>query len=330
MKLTMVIDCQFGSTGKGKVADYLLNGERKFEAGICDFGPNAGHTIYHPLRGKIVLKQLPVACLHRLPCFIGPGAVIDPVRLCEEIQEHDAEVYIHPNAMILKSHHKEWEQENLVYLSSTGQGVGAAVASKIRRERGTVLAGEDEVLSQFTFLYHHRWKLLLNSDAHVLGESAQGYGLSIDSQFYPYTTSRNVNVPAVLDRFGGVHPSHLYETVGVYRTYPIRVGNWEKDGVCGWSGAVYDDQKELNWEDLGVKSEITTVTNRVRRVFTWSAEMYKETLDIIKPDVVVINFMDYVEKRLWEDWLETNVIRSGIKVIASDGPGPNDFWEVTV
>jgi adenylosuccinate synthase len=75
------------------------------------------------------------------------------------------------------------------------------------------------------------------------------------------------------------------------RTFPIRVGN--VDGFS--SGDYYQDQDETSWEELNLKPELTTVTQRVRRVFTFSKMQYADALLTNMPSTVCINFMDYLK-----------------------------------
>ena len=81
------------------------------------------------------------------------------------------------------------------------------------------------------------------------------------------------------------------------RTYPIRVGNIvdENGATIGYSGGVYDDQHELNWEDFpNVEPERTTVTKRVRRIFTFSEMQYRQSIARLRPDIVHLGFCDYL------------------------------------
>jgi hypothetical protein len=80
----------------------------------------------------------------------------------------------------------------------------------------------------------------------------------------------------------------------VVRTYPIRVG--------GNSGPGYGDQYEIEWADIGVEPEITTVTKKERRVFTWSDAQYRQALVANQPDIVFLNFCNYLSP----DWASGN------------------------
>jgi adenylosuccinate synthase len=87
------------------------------------------------------------------------------------------------------------------------------------------------------------------------------------------------------------------------RTYPIRVGNTENS-----SGPPYEDQAEIEWEDIGVEPEYTTVTGRKRRVFTWSNTQFREAVRINEPNIIFINFLNYLDEKGEQSAFIDNVI----------------------
>ena len=94
----------------------------------------------------------------------------------------------------------------------------------------------------------------------------------------------------------GVHPSQLGKVCMSIRTFPIRVGNIKDElgHEIGNSGPCYEDQNELKFSDIGVPDEVTTVTKRVRRVFSFSCFQYSKALIAIRPDIVFVNFLNYM------------------------------------
>lgn len=303
MPMDIVIDGQFGSTGKGKLADYLI---RKFhyDMSACDFAPNAGHTVVDG-DNKYVLRQLPVGVLvPDMPVHVGPGAAINPEIFIGEIDEHlcAESVSVHPNAVMVQDKHKELEARVTRRIASTMKGSGAALADKVMRT--AVLARDTECMKQYISPQEFMMEQL-NRCTRVLAETAQGLGLSLDGQFYPNCTGRNINIPAVLDRMGGVHPMYLGKVFMSVRTFPIRVGNIIEGGnMVGYSGDVWRDSREIQFEDIGMPKETTTVTGRVRRLFTWSDLMWVHSLLKLRPDGVFINFVNYIncEDYGCDDW----------------------------
>jgi adenylosuccinate synthase len=132
---------------------------------------------------------------------------------------------------------------------------------------------------------HDEWIIRLESSQGIIAEGSQGYSLGINTRFYPYTTSRDCGPAAFLSNLG-IPLGMLSMTIGTCRTLPIRVG--------GDSGNCYPDQEELSWEELGLTPERTTVTNRVRRVFTYSRAQIEEACWWCQPDLVFLNFANYI------------------------------------
>jgi adenylosuccinate synthase len=76
------------------------------------------------------------------------------------------------------------------------------------------------------------------------------------------------------------------------RTFPIRVGN--VDGYS--SGDWYPDQHEVSWEEIERAPELTTVTQRVRRIATFSMIQFIDACYANMPDLVYVSHMDYLNK----------------------------------
>ena len=86
----VIVDLQAGDTGKGKVAHALAKEKDKYTHVVrYNGGGNAGHTIYHNGQ-KIVTHFIPCGVLYGIKSIIGPGCVIDPIKLFDELQQLDA------------------------------------------------------------------------------------------------------------------------------------------------------------------------------------------------------------------------------------------------
>jgi len=117
-------------------------------------------------------------------------------------------------------------------------------------------------------------------------------------------TSRECTVSRELMDMG-LAPSVVGDVYVVVRPYPIRVGNVVENGkIVGYSGDVYDDQAEMSWADIRKLSgypsdydlqEITTVTKRVRRVFTFSMEQVKRACRVNGATKIALNFANYLD-----------------------------------
>lgn len=308
-KFWLIIDGQWGSTGKGLIAGYLAQNWDP-DGVVCNFGPNAGHTFIDDL-GEVMTRQLPTAAVvgsYINKIFIGPGAIIDVDVLIDEIKRYESfldgkQIFLHSGAAVVLPEHRELEKANLNGISSTLKGTGASMAAKTMRMRGSCLRMADSLvlnrlkeLDGVKIINHMEYLKELTSCKRVQVESAQGMELSVAiSGFYPYTTGRDIT-PAQIIADCGLPTRMNMEIIATMRTFPIRVGNAYSEGKqVGWSGPVHSDQKELFWSDLGVEPETTTVTKKIRRVFTHSDINMVRIMQIIQPDYVFVNFMNYIK-----------------------------------
>jgi adenylosuccinate synthase len=286
-----LVDGQYGSTGKGLVA--ALMGENMPYATnrvTSNAGPNSGHTSF--IGGKkVVLQQLPsfavAAARHRntpIEVLLNAGAVIDPSILTREISQHGTNIIVrvHPNAAVVTESALRHETGMHERIGSTGKGVGAAIAAKVMREPLAVASQHVAALEGAGVQYAIR----LGRKAPQFVEVSQGFSLSLNAGgFYPYCTSRDCTVQQALTD-AGLHPRDYHQAIAVYRTFPIR--------VAGSSGPMYSDQQEISWQSIGQKPEITTVTKKIRRLFTWSRQQFKASVAWNRPEHLFINFMNYL------------------------------------
>lgn len=314
-RASFVVGGAWGSEGKGAacafVAKHLAEYDKFFDIVTTNNGCQSGHTSTHNGKTRVAF-HLPTYPLiipdYGRDClvYLNSGAVIDPDVLQQELKDHGQfrEFFIHPNAAIVTQSCRDAEMSDesvQTKIASTRKGVGEALARKALR-CGTIARDGPSWLKQFVRRIDLNARL--QAGASVLVEVPQGYGLSYDGKFYPYCTSRNCTTGQAMSD-AGIHPTYYGETMMVIRTYPIRVGNiYDKDNSPGgdpnnvWevgnSGGCYPDQVETSWESLGVKAEITTVTKRVRRVFTFSHQQLHDAMAALRPGVVYVTFMDYL------------------------------------
>jgi adenylosuccinate synthase len=318
-KAAVIIDGQFGSTGKGLIAGYLAD-KNDCQIATTNASANAGHTTIIGKR-KIVTFHMPTFAVinDRCRAYLNAGAIINPDLLLQEIEEfnmHDRLV-IHPRAAVILPEHVEAEyaaDSAQTKLASTRKGVGTALAAKVLRK--TTLAGDIPSLRPWIGKIDVGHEL--DFGKRVVVEIPQGFSLGINSGLaYPHCTSRDVTVmQGMADAL--IHPSYLGEVMMSLRTFPIRVGNVVEDGKqIGWSGPCYHDQEEVTFEDLGVAPELTTVTKRVRRIFTWSNDQYCEAYDVNKPGLVFLNFVNYLKS--------AEELRMLINRMEQVGRGPTHF-----
>lgn len=311
MDAYLIMDGQWGSSGKGLLAGKLAL-DRNPDLAVCNFGPNAGHTFITAGGTKLMTRQIPTALINPGTILVlGPGSVIDPKVLSAEILALDAaydirkRLLIHERAAVVMDQDLQAESD-LRHIASTRKGVGAAQARKLMRSSTTLNPAIAADYFRQTDLAENlisasQYRSLLTQVRLIQIESAQGLELSLNhGSHYPYCTSRDITPEAVLNDVGIGH-RHLMETDVVVRTFPIRVGNeLEADGsLVGTSGPVYQDMRELSWAEISLLvgrqiEERTTVTGKIRRVFTWSHTQFERMLLSTGPCQIMLNFCNYL------------------------------------
>lgn len=220
--------------------------------------------------------------------------------------------------------------ESTKHLASTMQGCGTFLADKVLRKKNLKLARDYDVLHGL--LTNHMPRKLNISTADqdalmglsvpemlhtlmtqhgytILHEGSQGYSLDINhGSHYPQCTSRGTTAMNNMADMGISH-TDLGDVYLVIRPYPIRVGNVIENGKqVGYSGDCYPDQKELTWQDVAteagmpdeeaaslLKKELTTVTKRLRRVFTFSDKQLREAALVNGATKIALNFANYID-----------------------------------
>lgn len=296
----VLVDGQYGSTGKGVLAAWLALQAKEQRAGfnavISNAGPNSGHTFYHGGE-KHVLKQLPTFAVAshllgvQIPVVLSAGAIIDPEILDKEALKYpDIEIYVHPNAAVITPDDKYSEADpagTISAVAGTRSGTGMALARKVMRDPAAVWQN-----------YPVRWAMPDNVKMfsymptpqiyRYFVEVSQGFSLGLNQRFYPKGTSRECTVQQAISD-AGIAARRVAKVYMSLRTWPIRVGAVDGFDSGGW----YPDQRETDWGSLGVEPELTTVTQRIRRVASFSRLQFEEAVRVNDPDWVFLNFLNY-------------------------------------
>lgn len=297
-----VVGGGFGSEGKGLVVSRIYH---QYQHHVRVGAANAGHTGYFPSKSggrfKIVSQQLPMAAWvandYDLFVYVGPGAVISKEILLREIEESQINrrrLMIDPRAHVITQDQIDREQETdlAARIGSTStvakEGIGTATADRVMRSADCSYVSDLD--NRDLHPYMGDVPLCLSGVESILLEGTQGTGLSLTTGFHPYTTSRNTTAAGLLAD-SGVAPARLNRCIGVFRTFPIR--------VAGNSGPFYSDSEEIQFEDLNVQPEVTTVTKLRRRIATWSKDQYRESHRLNGFTEVWLTFMDYIESSLY-------------------------------
>lgn len=271
---------------------------------------------------------------YRPHVFVGATAaffldqLLDEVKQCNLLSAH---LCIHPRAGVITQAHREAEaglgvrfrdeghdtSRSTAHIASTMQGCGAFLADKVLRRPelklamhyaglapyvlGGFLGGVNEPSLTQAFPLVLQW---LRTDCiTVLHEGAQGFSLDIShGSHYPHCTSRGTTaLQNVADM--GVPAGYMGDVYLVIRPFPIRVGSIP----AGSSGGCYPDQQETTWEEVArnagldpaaVKAaELTTVTKRLRRVFTFSKTQVQAAAWVNGATGIVLTFADQIDAK---------------------------------
>ena len=145
---TVVVGCQWGDEGKGKIVDVLA--EDVDVVARYQGGANAGHTVQVGEEG-FVLHQIPSGILHPgKRCLLGNGVVLDVLQFFEEYQALaergiglDGRIGVSERAHLLLPYHKALDRAAectaAEKIGTTGRGIGPAYEEKAGR-RGVRVA----------------------------------------------------------------------------------------------------------------------------------------------------------------------------------------------
>lgn len=348
-KFNVLVDSAWGSSGKGAASTRLADIHGIKHLSGCNY-PNAGHCVVHKGHRQ-VFKVLPsgaaLASIYpekdRPTLWIGCGSGFDVEQFQKELNftgyakpdyqwpdNIPNDVIIHERAVIVTDSHINAESpggtQSTLHISSTMSGSGAAMSDKMMRKPDVRLASSYSIGVRNWEFYQRVWDTL-NWGA-FLHEVSQGFALSLNSgTHYPFCTSRECTPQQAYADFG-LLPHMIGDVYLNVRSLPIRVGNNfdEQGNRIGYSGDCMPDQKELSWEEVAKTAEFppeaaallaeqerTTVTKKIRRVFTPSWELLAFSAKYCGATKLVLNFPQYIH---WS----ANGVRGGREVLASLHP----------
>lgn len=297
MKFDVVLGLNFGSEAKGLICNSLSQ-KRKYDACVSVNSCQSGHTFYDRKGNKVVNRQLPTSFANCKDILIGPGALIKPHVLKDEIKMLESigyldireRLFIDEKATVIPDNAGDFEKELVKKIGSTGEGVGYAMQQRVKRE-GVVIGDMKSFFNKYGKVCSI-WGKYKDYDT-VLLEGTQGFGLSLIHGDYPHVTSRDTSTGTLIA--GAALPINcLRDVIGVTRTYPIRVGT-----VVKTSGPMYN---EISWEEIakraGYKEDIaerTTVTKRIRRVGEFDIDRLRKAIYISGTNKVAITFLNYLD-----------------------------------
>jgi adenylosuccinate synthase len=202
-KNRVIIGCQWGDEGKGKVVD-LLSREADIVARFQG-GNNAGHTVV--VAGtKYALRLIPSGILHPGKiCVIGNGVVLDPFVFMDELImlkksgiSYTDRLFVSAATNLVLPYHCAIDQMEETAragdgIGTTGRGIGPAYQDKVRRNgvRVADLFVDDRLKAK---LDAHR-----HSTAYLLDELPADRKVDFDKLYIDLIALRDVFRPMMID-----------------------------------------------------------------------------------------------------------------------------------
>ena len=196
----VLIGGQYGSEGKGNIVGHIAP---EYDLLVRVGGPNAGHQVFaEPAPEKYFHLPSGTGRAPNARLLLGPGAVIYPPKLLEEIAVHKVStdrLIIDEQAMVISGSDICQEKMQFSNISSTAQGVGLASARKMtgrsdyKDGNGLFLAKDNEDLRPYLGSARKEIADATVKGLRILLEGTQGTSLSLHHGSYPHVTTRGYN-----------------------------------------------------------------------------------------------------------------------------------------
>jgi len=259
--------------------------------------------------------------------MIGPGVVINPEVLSNEIQDFGASgrVFIDKHCGVIEDSHLQRDSKGELKekIGSTGSGTGPANSD--RAMRVLKMAKDFDSLSSLIVDVPEEINSALSANQNVLVEGTQGTFLSLWHGTYPFVTSKDVTASGICADVG-LGPTKVDEVIVVFKSYVTRVGT----GPLAKELSLEEAEKK-NWSEFG------TVTGRQRRAADFDFDLARRAImlngatqiSITKLDVL---FTDCAGKTSFDELSEDaksfiknieNELNTPVTIIGT-GPAIND------
>lgn len=207
---TIITGAQFGDEGKGKLVDMLA---KEYDIVVrFQGGDNAGHTVV--AEGKTYkLHNIPSGVLFDVRLLIGPGTVMNPKILVEEIEmlaENGVDVTpgklgIDAKTSIIMPYHMTLdtlrEEKRTVKIGTTSRGIGFAYMDKVGRDEVQMadIADIDRFKRRMDEIVPQKESAIkeMNGDPSVVTSGLDEYH-GIGNRLKPYITDVSLEVNRAL------------------------------------------------------------------------------------------------------------------------------------
>ncbi|WP_185871774.1 adenylosuccinate synthase [Blattabacterium cuenoti] len=252
MPSNVIVGLQWGDEGKGKITDLLA---KKSDYVIrYQGGNNSGHSI-HIKNRYFVLHLIPSGVIYPgVKCIIGPGVVVDPKSLIQEIQNlesmgiNTSKIFLAKRAHVTMPYHcllDQYQEEFLGdrLIGTTHKGIGPTYVDKISRTGIRVL----DLLDLKVF--YKKLKYNIDVKNKIFIKIFKKKPLSFKSIYEEYIEYAKILYDRIIDAVYETHQAFhkkkkiLFEGAQAmlldidYGTYPyVTTSSTSTGGVCVGSG----------------------------------------------------------------------------------------------
>ena len=214
--------------------------------------------------------------------MIGPGVVINPDILKEEIRDFEADgrAFIDKNCGVITERHISIDSkgELSAKIGSTGSGTGPANAD--RAMRSLSMAKDIESLNSLVIDVPAQLNEAISSGSNILVEGTQGTFLSLWHGTYPFVTSKDVTASGICADVG-LGPTKIDQVLIVFKAYVTRVGEGPLDNELSTK-----DIESRGWTEFG------TVTGRPRRAADFDYNLARRAIMLNGATQIAITKLD--------------------------------------
>lgn len=285
MTCTAVVGGFFGDEGKGKLVSYLAVKDKPLITVRGGVGPNAGHKVEHEGR-TYGLRMVPSAFVYpRTRLLIGPGVLVNPRILLEEIKltKTGDRIGVDEQCAIIEERHIEEEKRNAhlaTKVGTTKTGVGVCQAERAYRK--AKLAREILGLSKYLTDVPQELGDAISQKKTVLVEGTQGTYLSLYHGTYPFCTAKDVCASAICSDVG-IGPTVVDDVIVVFKAFVTRVGEGPLENQLP-----AEEVERRGWAEFG------TVTGRPRRAAPFDFKLAKRAVMLNGATQIAVTKLDIV------------------------------------
>ena len=332
----VILGGRYGDEGKGKVTSELLTSGNYNYCIRFNGGSNAGGSLYFKGK-KYIVHTLPVGIVTGMKSIIGPGCVVNYMKIKSELEDLRKQGITEWNLLIsdrahvvLDSHLEQERKESKI--GTTRQGIGPCYTDKYSRTGSTVRQFKPQfesipgvkVIDLYTE-FKEMEKMSETKRVGILFQGVQGLGLDIDHGHYPFVTSSSCGISGVLT--SGVPMKWIRNVYGIIKAYDTYVGLREFQDpeeklleviqeVGKERGNTTGRPRQCNWLDLD-ETKAAFFRNGITHVIVNKVDILQE-VNVFRYILggKIVSFDNYSE---WKENVERELKETGVESVVFSG-----------